>query len=86
MLPKPTILTRKYLWAAAFRLGVFLLVLLLYLQDRTVLDFTASPVPSLPLWILWAAVLFSMAARGGAAGCSSRFPPCSVGWVLIPFV
>ena len=56
MLPKPTILTRKYLWAAAFRLGVFLLVLLLYLQDRTVLDFTASPVPSLPLWILWAAV------------------------------
>ena len=63
MLPKPTALTRKYLWAVTFRLGVFLLVVLLYIGNRDILDFTRSRFPSLPLWVLWAAVLFSMAAQ-----------------------
>lgn len=63
MLPKPTVLTRKYLGAVTFRLLVFLMVLLLYCLDRPALDFTAAPLPSLPLWVLWLAVLFSMAAQ-----------------------
>lgn len=79
MLPKPTALTRKYLWAAAFRLAVFLLAALLYALDRDTLDFTASFFPSLPLWVLWAAVFLSMAAQlnpksGLTAGCMKQFP------------
>ena len=79
MLPKPTALTRKYLWAVTFRLGVFLLVVLLYIGNRDILDFTRSRFPSLPLWVLWAALLFSMAAQlnpksGLTAGCMKQFP------------
>lgn len=79
MLPQPTALTRKYLWAVTFRLGVFLLVVLLYFGNRDILDFTASSFPSLPLWVLWAAVLCSMAAQlnpksGLTAGCMKQFP------------
>ena len=79
MLPKPTVLTRKYLGAVTFRLLVFLMVLLLYCLDRPALDFTAAPLPSLPLWVLWLAVLFSMAAQlnpksGLTAGCMKQYP------------
>lgn len=79
MLPQPTALTRKYLRAVMFRLGVFLLVVLLYIGNRDILDFTASSFPSLPLWVLWAAVLCSMAAQlnpksGLTAGCMKQFP------------
>ena len=79
MLPKPTLLTRKYLGTAVFRLMVFLLIVLLYCFDRSSLDFTATAVPSLPLWVLWLAVLCSMAAQlnpksGLTAGCMKQYP------------
>lgn len=79
MLSNPTTLTRKYLREAGFRLGVFLLVVLLYLFDRPALNFTAAPLPSLPLWIVWLAVLSSMVVQlnpksGLTTGCTKQYP------------
>lgn len=78
-LPKPTKVTIKYLRSVTFRLAVFLLVAILMVLRPEWLDFTASPLPSLPLVVLWLAVLGSMVVQLNpnsalTAGCMKQYP------------
>ena len=74
-----TPVTRRYLRDFAFRLAVFLLIGLLYLFSPGSLDFTAPGRPSLPLLVLWLAVLISMLAQlipksRLTTGCLKQYP------------
>lgn len=79
VLPKPTKVTIKYLRSVTFRLAVFLLVAALLVLRPEWLDFTAFPLPSLPLVVLWLAVLGSMVVQFNpnsrlTAGCMKQYP------------
>ncbi|MBQ8801669.1 MAG: hypothetical protein IJZ52_05230 [Clostridium sp.] len=62
-LPAPTSLTRRYLRDFLFRATVFLIILGVYLYDKTLLDITAQRELFWPLSLLWIAVLVSMLAQ-----------------------
>lgn len=71
--------TRRYLANFFFRLAVFLCVTALYLFSPAVLDFTAPGNFSLPLILLWGAVLFSMLVQLSpnsklTTGCLKQYP------------
>jgi len=62
-LPPITPLTRHYLWTAAFRLSVFLLILGIYFYNRTLLDFTVGGPLFWPLTLLWLVMLVAMLSQ-----------------------
>ena len=71
--------TRHYLADFTFRLIVFLCVAALYIFSPSLLDFTAAPIPSVPLLVLWGAVLFSMLIQLNpksrlTTGCLKQYP------------
>lgn len=77
--PKPTKVTIQYLRSVIVRLAVFLFVLVLFFLKPEWLDFTASPLPSLPLAVLWLAVACSMLVQLNpksalTAGCMKQYP------------
>ena len=74
-----TPVTRRYLRDFSFRLAVFLCVSLIYLISPDQLDFTAHTRPTLPLLVLWVAVLLSMVAQLSpksdlTTGCLKQYP------------
>jgi len=71
--------TRRYLANFFFRLTVFSCVTALYIFSPASLDFTAPGFLSLPLLLLWAAVLCSMLAQLNpnsklTTGCLKQYP------------
>lgn len=56
-LPAPTKLTRRYLVDFTWRTAVFLMILTLYLYNKTLLDVTRPGRLFWPLSLLWVAVL-----------------------------
>ena len=78
-LPPITPLTRHYLWTAAFRLTVFLLILGVYLYDKALLDFTAGGPLFWPLTLLWLVMLTAMLSQLNprsrlTTGCHKQYP------------
>ena len=77
---KPTTMMKRYLWDLLFRLTVFLFISFIYLRDPQQLDFTSENSPrSLPLTLLWLAVLISMLAQLNpnsnlTTGCLKQYP------------
>ena len=77
-LPAPTKLTRRYLLDFTWRAAVFLLILYIYLRDRSLLNITEQSRFFWPLSLLWIAVLISMLAQlnpksGLTTGCMKQY-------------
>ena len=77
-MPRPTPVSRHYLFKFFFRLAVFLLILALYLLAPDTLDILHAGMLS-PAGILWLCVLLSMLAQLSpksrlTAGCMKQFP------------
>ena len=77
-LPAPTKLTRRYLLDFSWRSAVFLMILGIYLYDKTLLNFTRQGRLFWPLSLLWVAVLVSMLAQlhpksGLTTGCMKQY-------------
>lgn len=77
-LPAPTKLTRRYLLDFTWRAAVFLLILGIYLYDKTLLNFTRPGKLFWPLSLLWITVLVSMLAQlnpksGLTTGCMKQY-------------
>ena len=76
-LPAPTPVTRRYIRDFVFRSAVFLMILGIYLYDRSLLDITRREQTFWPLSLLWIAVLVSMLAQlnpksGLTTGCMKQ--------------
>ena len=77
-LPAPTHLTRRYLLDFTWRAVVFLLILGIYIYDRSLLDITKHTAFFWPSSLLWVAVLISMLAQlnprsGLTTGCMKQY-------------
>ncbi len=77
-LPAPTKLTRRYLLDFTWRAAVFLMILGIYLYDKTLLNFTRAGRLFWPLSLLWITVLVSMLAQlsprsGLTTGCMKQY-------------
>ena len=77
-LPAPTRLTRRYLLDFSWRAAVFVMILGIYLYDKTLLNFTRQTTLFWPLSLLWVAVLVSMLAQlhpksGLTTGCMKQY-------------
>lgn len=78
-MPAMSKVTQRYLADFFVRLAVFLLIAGLYLFAPRTLDFTAPGLISLPLLLLWLAVLSSMVVQlspksGLTTGCLKQYP------------
>ena len=76
-LPAPTSMARRYLRDFIFRAAVFLMILGIYLYDKSLLDITRREQTFWPLSLLWIAVLVSMLAQlnpksGLTTGCMKQ--------------
>ena len=76
-LPAPTTVTRRYIRDFLFRAAVFLMILGIYLYDKSLLDITRQERTFWPLSLLWIAVLVSMLAQlnprsGLTTGCMKQ--------------
>ncbi len=76
---KLTSVTKHYLLDFSFRLAVFLFIGAVYLLAPQRLDFTRPGLPSLPLLLLWIAVLCSMLIQLNpnsrlTTGCLKQYP------------
>lgn len=77
-LPAPTSLTRRYLRDFLFRAAVFLMILGIYLYDKSLLDITRQERLFWPVSVLWLAVVCSMLAQLNprsklTTGCMKQF-------------